>query len=62
MAIVSTLVAFVIANKVVLLTAALSVSEVLSLVPAVKANGIFQAVVNALSALKAKVIPATPSA
>jgi len=39
---------FLIANKVVLLGALLAISEALALIPAVKANSIFEAAVNAI--------------
>lgn len=52
------LITFIIANKVVLLTAGLAVSEALSLIPAVQSNGIFQAVYNVLKGLKDKLAPA----
>jgi hypothetical protein len=46
--------AFVVANKVVILSAALAVSEVLALFPKVKANGIFDAVVKGIKSLLGK--------
>jgi hypothetical protein len=42
------LIAFILANKVVLLVFLLSLSEALALVPSIKANSIFQVVVNLL--------------
>jgi hypothetical protein len=46
--------AFVLANKVVILAALLSVSEVLAAVPSIKANSVFGLVVNALKAIAGK--------
>lgn len=43
-------------NRVVLLAALLAISEVLALIPAIKANSIFQLVVNALVYLKDKLV------
>lgn len=45
----STAITFVVENKAVIIGALFAVSELLSLVPSVKANGIFQAVYNFLS-------------
>jgi hypothetical protein len=45
---------FIAANKVVLLGAALAVSEALALVPGLKSNSIFQLVVNGLKSLGGK--------
>lgn len=47
-----TVISFVTENQVVLIGLALAVSEVLSLIPSVKANGIFQIVVNLLKSKK----------
>lgn len=46
--------AFLVANKVVLLGAALAISEALALIPAVKANSVFQLVVGAIKKLAGK--------
>jgi hypothetical protein len=46
--------AFIVANKVVLLGAALALSEALALIPSVKSNSIFQLVVSALKKLAGK--------
>ena len=48
------LMAFVSANSVSLLVAALAVSEVLASVPSIKSNSIFQLVVNVLKSLQTK--------
>lgn len=45
---------FVIDNSAVLLGAALAVSEALSLIPAVKSNGIFQLIVNVIKSIAGK--------
>lgn len=42
---------FLIANKVVIVTALLALSEVLALIPSVKANSVFEIVVTTLSKL-----------
>lgn len=44
----------IIANKAVLLAALLAVSEVLALIPGIKANSIFQLVVNGLKSMAGK--------
>lgn len=45
---------FVIANKVAILACLLGLSEGLSLIPGIKANGVFQAIVNGLKTLASK--------
>lgn len=42
----------IIANKVVIISALLAISELLALVPSVKSNSIFQLVVGALKKVK----------
>ena len=44
----------IIANKAVLLAALLAVSEVLALIPGIKANSIFQLVLNGLKSMAGK--------
>lgn len=44
----------IVSNKSVLLAALLAVSEALALIPGIKANSIFQAVVNGLKAMAGK--------
>jgi hypothetical protein len=46
--------AFIVANKAVLLGAALAVSEALALIPAVKSNSIFEMVVGFIKKLSGK--------
>jgi len=43
---------FVIENKTVILAALLAISEVLALIPGIKANGIFDGIVKALKFAK----------
>ena len=43
---------FVIENKTVILAALLAISEVLALIPSIKANGIFDGIVKALKFAK----------
>lgn len=45
---------FIIANKAVILAALLAVSEVLALIPGIKANSIFEAVLNGLKSMAGK--------
>ena len=45
---------FILENKVIILMALLSLSEVLALVPGIKANSIFQLVVEFIKALMPK--------
>lgn len=49
----------IIANKAVLLAALLALSEVLALIPGIKANSIFQLVINGLKSMAGD--PLTPS-
>jgi hypothetical protein len=46
------IVAIIVANKVVIVSALLAISELLALVPGVKANSVFQLVVGALKKVK----------
>lgn len=39
---------FILANKVIILAALLAISELLALIPGVKANSVFQAIVNGI--------------
>lgn len=48
------------ANWTLIFAVAFGVSEALSLIPAFKSNGIFQAVANVLKFLKEKIAPAKP--
>ena len=45
---------FVIENKTVILAALLAISEVLALIPSIKANGIFDFIFKALQSTKAQ--------
>lgn len=45
---------FILENKVVILMALLAVSEVLALIPSIKANSIFQLVIDFIKALMPK--------
>ncbi len=45
---------FLATNKAVILTALLAVSEVLALIPSIKANSIFEAVLNGLKSMAGK--------
>lgn len=51
-----TILAFLLANKATILVALLAVSEVLALIPTVKANSVFEIVVGVLQ----KFVPAKP--
>jgi hypothetical protein len=52
------IVAVIQANLPIVLAVLLGISEALSVIPQVKANGIFQAIANALKVLKEKLAPA----
>jgi hypothetical protein len=53
-----TIIDWVLANKVAIVMILFLLSEALSFIPQVAANGVFQAIFNAVKWLKAKVIPA----
>ena len=50
-------IAFIAANKFVIVCFLFSLSEVLALIPKVKANSVFQAISNGLKSLKEKLDP-----
>lgn len=49
---------FIIENKVAIIMILFLVSEALSYIPGIAANGVFQAIVNAIKWLKEKFVPA----
>ena len=50
----SAIIAFIVANKLAIVSALFAISELLALSPKIAANGIFQAVFKGLKALKEK--------
>ncbi len=52
--------AWVLAHGLIVIGALLALSEALALIPGVAANSIFQAVVNGVKWVKAKIFPSAP--